>query len=96
MFARHNRLIGLLYLFVDFLLVLASLGLAHVLRAHLPGAREFFPISNYPWIVPLVVALWIGAGVVAGIYREIHEENLRRAFVDPSKVGFAATVLPLR
>ncbi len=93
MFARHNRLIGLLYLFADFLLVLASFGLAHALRAHLPGARQFFPISNYPWIVPLIVALWIGAGVVAGIYREVHEEDLRRAFADPLKVGLAATVL---
>jgi exopolysaccharide biosynthesis polyprenyl glycosylphosphotransferase len=55
--------------------------------------RQFFPISNYPWIVPLIVALWIGAGVVAGIYREIHEEDLRRAFADPLKVAFAATVL---
>jgi len=93
MFARHNRLIGLIYLFADFLLVLASFGLAHVLRAHLPEARQFFPISNYPWIVPLIVALWIGTGIVAGIYREVHEEDLRRAFADPLKVGLAATVL---
>ena len=93
MFARHNRLVGLLYLFADFLLVLASFGLAHALRAHLPGARQFFPLSNYPWIVPLIVALWIGAGVVTGIYREVHEEDLRRAFADPLKVGLAATVL---
>ncbi|MGA3326131.1 MAG: sugar transferase [Terriglobia bacterium] len=93
MFARHNRLIGLLYLFTDFLLVLASFGLAHALRAHLPGARQFFPISNYPWIIPLIVALWVGAGVMAGIYREVHEEVLRRAFADPLKVGLAATVL---
>ncbi|MFZ0961602.1 MAG: sugar transferase [Terriglobia bacterium] len=93
MFARHNRLIGLIYLFADFLLVLASFGLAHVLRAHLPGARQFFPISNYPWIVPLIVALWAGAGVAAGIYREVREEDLRRAFADPLKVGLTATVL---
>ena len=93
MFARHNRLIGLLYLFADFLLVLASFGLACALRAHLPGARQFFPISNYPWIVPLIVALWIGTGLVAGIYREVHEEDLRRAFADPLKVGLAATIL---
>ncbi len=93
MFARHNRLIGLLYLFVDFLLVLASLEIAHVLRAHLPGTRQFFPISNYPWIIPIVVALWIGAGVTTGIYRDIREEDPRRGFADPLKVGFAATVL---
>jgi exopolysaccharide biosynthesis polyprenyl glycosylphosphotransferase len=93
MFARHNRLIGLVYLFTDFLLVLASFGLAYGLRAHLPGVRQFFPISNYPWIVPLIVALWVGTGLVAGIYREIHEEDLRRALVDPLKVGLAATIL---
>ena len=93
MFARHNRLMGLVYVLADLLLVLASLGLAHELRSHLPGARQFFPISNYRWIVPLSVALWVGAGVVAGIYREIHEEDLRRAFVDPLKVGLAATIL---
>jgi exopolysaccharide biosynthesis polyprenyl glycosylphosphotransferase len=92
MFARHNRLIGLLYLFADFLLVLASLGLAEVLRIQFPGVRQFFPIANYPWIVPLIVVLWIGVGLVAGIYREINEENLRRSFADPLKVAFAATV----
>jgi len=95
MFARHNRLIGLIYLFTDFVLALASFGLAHVVRAHLPGTRQFFPISNYPWIVPLILALWIGAGIVAGIYREVQEEDLRRAFVDPLKVGLAATVVLL-
>jgi exopolysaccharide biosynthesis polyprenyl glycosylphosphotransferase len=93
MFARHNRLVGLLYLFADFVLVLASFGLAHVLRSHLPAARHFFPISNYPWIVPLIIALWIGAGLAAGIYREVQEENLRRVFTDPFKVGLAATIL---
>ncbi len=93
MFARHNRLIGFLYLFADFLLVLVSLGLAHILRAHFPDARRFFPISNYPWIVPLVAGLWIGVGVVAGIYSEIREEDPRRAFADPLKVGLTATVL---
>ena len=93
MFARHNRLIGLIYLFADLLLVFASFGLAHALRAHLPGTRQFFPVSNYPWVVPLIVALWIGAGAAAGIYREVHEEELRRASTDPLKVGIAATVL---
>jgi exopolysaccharide biosynthesis polyprenyl glycosylphosphotransferase len=93
MFTRHNRLMGILYLFTDFLLVLASLGLARVLRGHFPGARQFFPVSNYPWIIPLVLALWIGAGFVAGIYRDIREEDSRRAFGDPLKVGLIATVL---
>ncbi len=93
MFARHNRLMGIFYLFMDFLLVLASLGLALILRAHFPGARQFFPVANYRWIVPLVAAIWIGAGAAAGIYRDIREEDPRRAFADPLKVGLVATVL---
>ena len=31
--------------------------------------------------------------MVAGIYREVHEEDLRRAFADPLKVGLASTIL---
>ena len=38
-------------------------------------------------------SLWVGVGVVAGIYREVHEEDLRRAFADPLKVGLASTIL---
>lgn len=95
MFARHNHLIGLIYLFADALLVLASFAAAHLFRAHLPGMRQFYPISNYPWIIPVILVLWIGGGLVAGIYREVREEDLRRAFADPLKVGLAATILLL-
>lgn len=94
MFARHNRLIGVIYLFADLLVALASFALAHELRAHLTE-RHLYPLVFYPWIVPLSVALWIGVGVAAGIYRTVREEDLRRVFADPFKVGLASIVLLL-
>ncbi len=93
MFARHNRLIGVFFLIVDVLLALTSFGLALEIRSHLPDARPFYPLSNYPWFIPLTVVLWVGVGVAAGIYREVREEDLRRAFADPLKIGLAATIL---
>jgi exopolysaccharide biosynthesis polyprenyl glycosylphosphotransferase len=94
MFARHNRLIGILYLFADLVIALASFPLAHELRAHLT-TRVLYPLAFYPWIVPVTVALWIGVGMLAGIYRRVREENLLRVFTDPLKVGFAAIILLL-
>ena len=44
-------------------------------------------------MIPLTVLIWVGAGLAAGIYREVHEENLRRAFGDPLKVALTSTVL---
>ena len=57
------------------------------------SSRPFYPLSNYPWIIPLTVLLWVGVGVAAGIYREVHEEDLRRAFSDPLKIGIASTII---
>lgn len=93
MFSRHNRVMGLFYLAADALLALGSFALAYWVRSRIFIPRELYPLSNYPWIIPLSVGLWIGAGIVVGIYREIHEEELRRAFLDPIKVGFIATTL---
>jgi exopolysaccharide biosynthesis polyprenyl glycosylphosphotransferase len=93
MFARHNRMFGLFYLCADFVLALGSFGLASEIRAHLPIKPPFIPLSHYPGIVPLAVALWIGVGLAAGIYREVHEEDLRRAFGDPLKVSLVSTTL---
>jgi exopolysaccharide biosynthesis polyprenyl glycosylphosphotransferase len=93
MFARHNRLMGSIFLFGDALLAVASFGLAYEIRSHLTGARPLYPLSNYPWIIPLAAALWVGVGVAAGIYREVREEDLRRVFADPLKVGLISTVL---
>ena len=93
MFSRHNRMIGVLYLVVDAVLALASFWIAHTVRLHLHAARPLYPAYYYLWIVPVAVGLWIGAGAAAGIYREIHEEELGRAFLDPLKVGVISTIL---
>ena len=93
MFARHNRLIGIFFLFGDVLLALGSFGLAIEIRSHLSGVRPLYPLSNYPWMVPLTAILWVGAGVAAGIYREVKEEDLRRALADPLKIGIASTII---
>ena len=84
---------GSIFLFGDALLAVASFGLAYEIRSHLTGARPLYPLSNYPWIIPLAAALWVGVGVAAGIYREVREEDLRRVFADPLKVGLISTVL---
>jgi exopolysaccharide biosynthesis polyprenyl glycosylphosphotransferase len=93
MFARHNRLIGVFFLFGDVLMALASFGLALEVRSHLADWRPLFPLSNYPWMIPLTAALWVGVGFAAGIYREVQEEDLRRAFAEPVKVGLASTII---
>ncbi len=86
-------MIGVLYLLADAVLALASFGLAYEIRSRLVTPRPLYPPSHYLWIVPLAVGLWIFVGLASGIYREIQEEDLRRAFVDPAKVGFTATTL---
>jgi exopolysaccharide biosynthesis polyprenyl glycosylphosphotransferase len=93
MFARHNRMIGVLYLFADLFLALASFWLAHAIRSRLITPRPLYPLSYYPWIVPLAVGIWLVVGLAAGIYREIREEELRRAFTAPLKVGLISTTL---
>ena len=50
MFARHNRLMGIIYLFGDVLLALVSFGLAHEIRSHLASSRPLYSLSNYPWL----------------------------------------------
>jgi len=93
MFARHNRLMGIAFLGTDILLALTSFLLAFEIRSHLAEIRPLYPISNYPILPPLTVTIWIGAGLVAGIYREVREDDLRRVFLDPLKVALLATVL---
>jgi exopolysaccharide biosynthesis polyprenyl glycosylphosphotransferase len=93
MFARHNRMIGVLYLFADLLLALVSFWVAYAVRARLASLRPLYPVSFYPGIIPLAAGIWIGVGVAAGIYREIREEELRRAFAEPLKVGLISTTL---
>ena len=55
--------------------------------------RPLYPLSNYPWIIPLTTVLWVAVGAAAGIYREVRAEDLRRAFADPLKIGLASTIL---
>jgi exopolysaccharide biosynthesis polyprenyl glycosylphosphotransferase len=93
MFSRHNRIIGALYLLVDTMLALASFALAHWIRARMVVPRPLYPLSNYVWIVPLAVGLWAAVGIFTGIYREIREEDLSRAFRDPLQVALLSTIL---
>jgi exopolysaccharide biosynthesis polyprenyl glycosylphosphotransferase len=93
MFSRHNRMIGAFYLCADVLLALISFWLAWEIRSYLITPRPLYSLSNYPWVVPLAVGIWIVVGLVAGIYREINEEDLRRAFLDPLKAACGAMVL---
>ncbi len=93
MFSRHNRIIGALYLAVDVLLALASFGLAYRLRASIIVPRPLYPLSYYSGIVALAVGLWAAVGLVTGIYREIREEELGRAFRDPVQVAVLSTTL---
>ncbi len=93
MFARHNRIVGFVYLLADALLALASFWLAHWLRSQVASPRPLLPLAQYPWIVPLTVVIWLGVGLASGIYREIREEDLRRVFIDPLKIGFISTTL---
>jgi exopolysaccharide biosynthesis polyprenyl glycosylphosphotransferase len=93
MFSRHNRMIGALYAVADGLLALASFALAFWTRSNVITPRPLYPLSNYLWIVPLAIGLWIVVGLLAGIYRDIQEEELRRAFLDPAKVGMVSATL---
>ena len=93
MFSRHNRMIAAFYLVVDAGLALASFWLAHTVRAHLHGSRPLYPAYYYIWIVPMAVGIWIAVGLVTGAYREIREDELRRAFSGPVKVALIATTL---
>jgi exopolysaccharide biosynthesis polyprenyl glycosylphosphotransferase len=93
MFSRHNRMIGAFYLCADTLLAFVSFWVAWEVRSYLITPRPLFSLSNYPWIIPLAVGIWISVGLLAGIYRDIKEEDLARTFTDPLKVGLVGTVL---
>jgi exopolysaccharide biosynthesis polyprenyl glycosylphosphotransferase len=93
MFARHKRILGGLYLAGDALAALASFGLAYAVRSDIIAPRPLYPVSNYFWIVLVTVGIWLGVGLALGIYREIRDEELSRAFLDPLKVALVATTL---
>jgi len=93
MFARHNRLMGIYYAAADLLLAPASFAVAYEIRAQLITPRPLYPLANYRGIIPLAVALWTAVSVLSGIYREVREEDLRRVFLDPLKVGIVSAIL---
>ncbi len=95
MFSRHDRIIGVIYLLADALLALASFWLAHQVRLRLGayGLRPLYPAHDYLWIVPVSVGVWVAVGMLLGIYREIREEKLGRAFADPLRVAVSGTIL---
>jgi exopolysaccharide biosynthesis polyprenyl glycosylphosphotransferase len=93
MFARHNRMMGGLYLLADALLALASFWLANWVRSDLVTPRPLYPLIHYLWIVPVAMAIWVGVGLSLGIYGDIREEELRRVFTDPLKVALVSTTL---
>jgi exopolysaccharide biosynthesis polyprenyl glycosylphosphotransferase len=93
MFSRHKRMMGVLYLLADTALALASFALAYWVRARFITPQPLYPDSNYVWIVPYSIVLWIAVGLATGAYREIQEEKLLRTFWDPIKVAFLGTTL---
>src|SRR5438045_1922847 len=93
MFARHNRMISVLYVLADAMLAGASFWAAYVVRNHLHGMRPLYPAVYYYWLTPVVILTWMGVGLVTGIYREIREELLYRVVADPLKVALISTTL---
>lgn len=94
MFSRHNRAIARLYLLADAFLALPSFWLAYWIRARLTFLRPLFPAYFYLWILALAIVIWVAVGLGTGIYREIREDEMRHAFLDPVKVSaISATLL---
>lgn len=93
MFSRHKQMIGVLYLLADTVLALGSFALAYWVRARFITPQPLYQDSNYLWIIPYAVVLWMVVGVATGSYREIEEENLLRTFWDPIKAAFLGTAL---
>ncbi|MGH9325239.1 MAG: sugar transferase [Terriglobia bacterium] len=93
MFSRQSRMMGAIYGVIDGVLALASFWLAYDIRQHWASLRPLYPVSYYPWIVPLLLALWLVVGWASGIYRDVLEERLRRVLADPLKVAVVSTIL---
>ena len=93
MFARHNRMISVLYVLADTLMAGASFWAAYGIRAHLHSVRALYPAVYYLWLTPVVMLTCAGVGLATGIYREIREEVLHRVFADPVKVSLISTTL---
>ena len=85
----------MLYMVADGVLALASFWAAHAIRSRLATLRPLYPAYYYIWIVPVAAGIWLAVGVAAGIYREIREDELGHAFLDPLKVSLISTMLLL-
>ena len=81
------------YLLGDALVGLVSFTLAYLVRGRLESLPELYPLGNYPWLVPLAVGVWLVAGRLLGIYRDVDEEDLLRTVADPLKLTLVGTVL---
>ena len=94
MFAHREKAFKLFTGVGDGVVALAAFGLAYLLRASLDSLPELYPLRYYPWLVPLVVGLWLAVGFVLRTYREVGEASVERALVDPVKVfGLGTLVL---
>src|SRR5579885_1763906 len=93
MFSRHNQMMGVLYALADGVLAVVSFGLAHSLRLSLVSLRPLYSVSYYFWIFPFVVALWLATGWATGLYRDVEEQDWRRALGGTLEVGVSATVV---
>src|SRR5690349_15038025 len=93
MFARHIRMMGVLYLLADALAAPVSIWVAYAIRTRLHMARALYPPVYYVWMAPVAAGIVVSVGLALGIYREIREEELRRAIGDPLKLAFLSTIL---
>jgi exopolysaccharide biosynthesis polyprenyl glycosylphosphotransferase len=93
MFARHKRMVGVLYTATDGLVAILSFWLARQIRLAIVNVRPLYPVSYYLWIIPLVVALWLCVGWITGLYRDVEPENFRRTASAALKVTILASLL---
>ena len=70
MFSRHKRMIGVLYLLADATLALASFALAYWVRLQFITPQPLYSDSNYVWIIPYAIVLWIAVGLATGRGKE--------------------------
>jgi exopolysaccharide biosynthesis polyprenyl glycosylphosphotransferase len=86
-------MVGVLYAAGDALVALLSFWLARRIRMGMVHVRPLYPVSYYAWIIPLVIALWLGVGWLTGLYRDTEEENLRRTVTATLKVTIFSSLL---
>ena len=93
MFAHREKAFKIFTVVGDGAVAVAAFSLAYLLRASLDFLPKLYPLRYYPWLVLLIVGLWLAVGYVLRTYREVGEASVERAFVDPVKVFGLGTVL---